>query len=499
MFQGTASNVGKSIIAAGICRIFAQDGYKVSPFKPQNMALNSFITEEGLEMGRAQVFQAEAAMTKPKADMNPILLKPCGNHRSQVIVRGKLVGEMHSSEYHEYKLKLIDILKDTFSDLSNEYDIIVMEGAGSCAEINLKERDISNMGMAEIVDAPVILVSDIDRGGVFASIVGTLALLKEEERKRVKGVIINKFRGKKEYFLDGVKMLEDIIHIPVLGVVPYSDIKIEDEDSVTTRFKRNSKKNDISIEVVRTPHMSNFTDFNIFETQRDVNLRYVDFGECIGNPDMLIIPGTKNTVEDLKYLRETGLEEQIKECAKRGKLVFGICGGYQMLGEKIIDSYNIESDSTKIKGIGLLNTITEFEREKTTLQTKRCISNNVNGYLKDLSNKLVKGYEIHMGTTKISDENKLRILFEENDKSDKKCLIGCTNLEGNVVGTYLHGIFDDINFTRTLLNTIREKKGLNPITSEVESFEEFKNKEYDKLADMLRENLDIGKIYEIIN
>lgn len=499
MFQGTASNVGKSIIAAGICRIFAQDGYKVAPFKPQNMALNSFITEEGLEMGRAQVFQAEAAMIKPKADMNPILLKPCGNHRSQVIVRGKVVGEMHSSEYHEYKLKLIDVLKDTFSDLSDEYDIIVMEGAGSCAEINLKERDISNMGMAEIADAPVILVSDIDRGGVFASIVGTLALLKEEERKRVKGVIINKFRGKKEYFSEGIKMLEDIIHIPVIGVVPYSDIKIEDEDSVTTRFKRNSKKNDINIEVVRTPHMSNFTDFNIFETQSDVNLRYVDFGECIGNPDMVIIPGTKNTVEDLKYLRETGLEEQIKECAKRGKLVFGICGGYQMLGEKIIDRYNVESDSSKIKGIGLLDTVTEFKKEKTTLQTERYISNNLNGYLKDVSSKLVKGYEIHMGTTKISDENKLRILFKEIDKSNEKCLIGCSNLEGNVVGTYLHGIFDEIDFTRTLLNTIREKKGLNPVTSEVESFEEFKNKEYDKLADMLRENLDIEKIYKIID
>ena len=502
MFQGTASNVGKSIIAAGMCRIFAQDGYKVAPFKPQNMALNSFITDEGLEMGRAQVFQAEAAGIKPKADMNPILLKPCGNHRSQVIVRGKVVGEMHSSKYHEYKLELIDILKDTFSDLENEYDVIVMEGAGSCAEINLKERDISNMGMAEIADAPVVLVSDIDRGGVFASIVGTLALLTEDERKRVKGVIINKFRGKKEYFAEGVKMLEDIIHIPVLGVVPYSDIKIEDEDSVTTRFKKATKKNDINIEIVRTPHMSNFTDFNIFETQSDVSLRYVDFGESIGNPDMLIIPGTKSTVDDLKYLRETGLEEQIKECARRGKLVFGICGGYQMLGKKIVDKYGVESDDLEVEGIGLLNTVTEFEKEKTTVQTERVISDNVQGYLNDVSGKKVKGYEIHMGTTTKLDECVDEIFASEPtglmDKNVENCLIGCSNSEGNVVGTYIHGIFDEIDFTRTLLNTIRAKKGLEPITSEVESFEEFKNREYDRLADMLRENLDMEKIYEIV-
>lgn len=502
MFQGTASNVGKSIIAAGMCRIFAQDGYKVAPFKPQNMALNSFITDEGLEMGRAQVFQAEAAGIKPKADMNPILLKPCGNHRSQVIVRGKVVGEMYSSEYHEYKLELVDILKDTFSDLENEYDVIVMEGAGSCAEINLKERDISNMGMAEIADAPVVLVSDIDRGGVFASIVGTLALLTEDERKRVKGVIINKFRGKKEYFAEGVKMIEDIIHIPVLGVVPYSDIKIEDEDSVTTRFKKATKKNDINIEIVRTPHMSNFTDFNIFEIQSDVSLRYVDFGESIGNPDMLIIPGTKSTVDDLKYLRETGLEEQIKECARRGKLVFGICGGYQMLGKKIVDKYGVESDDLEVEGIGLLNTVTEFEKEKTTVQTERVISDNVQGYLNNVAGKKVKGYEIHMGTTTKLDECVDEIFANEPiglmDKNVENCLIGCSNSEGNVVGTYIHGIFDEIDFTRTLLNTIRAKKGLEPITSEVESFEEFKNREYDRLADMLRENLDMEKIYEIV-
>ena len=279
MLQGTASNVGKSILTAGLCRIFKQDGYSVAPFKSQNMALNSFITKEGLEMGRAQVFQAEACGIDPVVDMNPILLKPSGNHRCQVIVRGKVRGDMPSSKYHTYKPQLAKELKTIFSEFSNKYDIIVMEGAGSAAEINLKEHDIANMGMAEIADAPVIIVGDIDRGGVFASLAGTMMLLNDEERKRVKGVIINKFRGRKELLEEGIKMLEEIIKVPVLGVVPYSDIKIEDEDSVTTRFKAVQERRDIHIEIIRTPHMSNFTDFNIFETQKDVSVRYVGYGE----------------------------------------------------------------------------------------------------------------------------------------------------------------------------------------------------------------------------
>ena len=304
MFQGTASNVGKSTIVTGLGRIFKQDGYTVTPFKSQNMALNSFITKEGLEMGRAQVSQAEACGLEPIADMNPILLKPCGNNKSQVIVRGKVVGDMTSPQYHEYKLELMDVLRDIFKEFEENYDIVVMEGAGSAAEINLMERDISNMGMARIADAPVILVGDIDRGGVFASLAGTMLLLSEEDRKRVKGVIINKFRGRKELLDSGVKMLEEIINVPVLGVVPYCDIKIEDEDSVTTRFKKQMARNDIHIEIVRTPHMSNFTDFNIFETQEDVSIRYVDYGESLGNPDIVIIPGTKSTIDDLMFLRK---------------------------------------------------------------------------------------------------------------------------------------------------------------------------------------------------
>lgn len=499
MLQGTASNVGKSILTAGLCRIFKQDGYSVAPFKSQNMALNSFITKDGLEMGRAQVFQAEAAKIEPTADMNPILLKPSGNHRCQVIVRGKVQEDMSSSDYHEYKPKLVGILKDTFEDLSNNYDIVVMEGAGSTAEINLRDRDVANMGMAEIADAPVIIIGDIDRGGVFASLAGTMLLLNEEEKKRVKGVIINKFRGRKELLDGGIKMLEEIIKVPVLGVIPYSDVKIEDEDSVTTRFKNKMGKNDVNIEIIRTPHMSNFTDFNIFETQEDVSIRYVDFKEALGNPDMVIIPGTKNTIEDLKYLRDSGLEAQIKELHKRNKLIFGICGGYQMLGKKLKDPYHVEGNIDEIEGICLLDTETIFEKEKTTTQIKATINSGLCGYLKGLDNKKVTGYEIHMGITNRSENViDLNTITKRLDK-DVNYSEGSVNKEGNVVGTYLHGIFDDIEFTRELINNIREVKGLDRIESSVKSFSDFKDKEYDKLADLLREHLDIEKIYEIMS
>ena len=498
MLQGTASNVGKSIITTGLCRIFKQDGYNVIPFKSQNMALNSFITKEGLEMGRAQVSQAEACGIDPIADMNPILLKPNGNNKSQVIVRGKVVGDMSSKEYHEYKLQLTEVLGDIFEEFEEKYDVVVMEGAGSCAEINLMERDISNMGMAEIADAPVIIIGDIDRGGVFASLAGTMLLLPDEYKKRVKGVIINKFRGRKELLDSGIKMLEDIIKVPVLGVLPYTDIKIEEEDSVTTRFKQKVNKGDIHIEVVRTPHMSNFTDFNIFETQEDVSLRYVDFGESFGDPDIVIIPGTKSTIDDLMFLRKNGLENQIKELHRRGKLVIGICGGYQMLGKVLKDPYHVENDLEEVEGIGLLDVETTFEMEKTTTQVKAILDENFHGYLENLSGKEVSGYEIHMGITKRNENSNNFVTVKQKLEQKVNYQVGSVNKECNVFGTYLHGIFDDIDFTRTVLNNIRKMKNLEPIESNVKSFKEFKNQQYDKLADYLREHLDMEKIYEIM-
>lgn len=499
MLQGTASNVGKSIITTGLCRIFKQDGYNVIPFKSQNMALNSFITKEGLEMGRAQVSQAEACGIDPIADMNPILLKPNGNNKSQVIVRGKVVGDMSSKEYHEYKLQLTEVLGDIFEEFEEKYDVVVMEGAGSCAEINLMERDISNMGMAEIANAPVIIIGDIDRGGVFASLAGTMLLLPDEYKKRVKGVIINKFRGRKELLDSGIKMLEDIIKVPVLGVLPYTDIKIEEEDSVTTRFKQKINKGDIHIEVVRTPHMSNFTDFNIFETQEDVSLRYVDFGESFGDPDIVIIPGTKSTIDDLMFLRKNGLENQIKELHRRGKLIIGICGGYQMLGKVLKDPYHVENDLEEVEGIGLLDVETTFEMEKTTTQVKAILDENFHGYLENLSGKEVSGYEIHMGITKRNENSNNFVTVKQKLEQKVNYQVGSVNKECNVFGTYLHGIFDDIDFTRTILNNIRKMKNLEPIESNVKSFKEFKNQQYDKLADYLREHLDIEKIYEIMN
>ena len=499
MLQGTASNVGKSIITTGLCRIFKQDGYNVIPFKSQNMALNSFITKEGLEMGRAQVSQAEACGIDPIADMNPILLKPNGNNKSQVIVRGKVVGDMSSKEYHEYKLQLTEVLGDIFEEFEEKYDVVVMEGAGSCAEINLMERDISNMGMAEIADAPVIIIGDIDRGGVFASLAGTMLLLPDEYKKRVKGVIINKFRGRKELLDSGIKMLEDIIKVPVLGVLPYTDIKLEEEDSVTTRFKQKVNKGNIHIEVVRTPHMSNFTDFNIFETQEDVSLRYVDFGESFGDPDIVIIPGTKSTIDDLMFLRKNGLENQIKELHRRGKLIIGICGGYQMLGKVLKDPYHVENDLEEVEGIGLLDVETTFEMEKTTTQVKAILDENLHGYLENLSGKEVSGYEIHMGITKRNENSNNFVTVKQKLEQKVNYQVGSVNKECNVFGTYLHGIFDDIDFTRTILNNIRKMKNLEPIESNVKSFKEFKNQQYDKLADYLREHLDMEKIYEIMN
>lgn len=353
------------------------------------------------------------------------------------------------------------------------------------------------MGMAEIADAPVVLVADIDRGGVFASIAGTMILLEEKERERVKGVIINKFRGTVELLQSGIDMLEDIIKVPVIGVVPYSDLNIEDEDSVTDRFKKQFKKNDVNIEIIRTPYMSNFTDMHMLEIQEDVSIRYIEKGESLSDPDMVIIPGSKNTIEDLIYIRESGLEKQIKDLQKQGKLIFGICGGYQLLGNKLYDPEGIEGSIKEIDGIGLLDIETKFEKEKVTTQVEAIINKDLNGYLNSLSDISVNGYEIHMGETDIKGKSLLTITKKLEDNVSYQ--EGCINEEGNVVGTYIHGIFDDASFTREILNSIRKNKGLEENKSSITSFEEFKNKEYDKLAKILRECLDMKKIYEIIN
>jgi len=499
MIQGTGSSVGKSIITAGLCRVFYQDGHNPAPFKSQNMALNSFITEEGGEMGRAQVVQAEAAGIKPHVLMNPILLKPSTDKKSQVILNGKVHGNMSAVEYHAYKPELRDMVGDVYGKLLDKHGVVVIEGAGSPAEINLRENDIVNMGMAEISDSPVLLVGDIDRGGVFASLYGTIMLLSEEERKRVKGVIINKFRGDIEILKPGLKMLEDLTNVPVLGVVPYSDIKVEDEDSLAERFNhKQDYEAQIQIEVLYLPHVSNFTDFNVFETQSDVNVRYVMRGESIGDPDVLIIPGSKNTIEDLVYLRNSGMDEQILRLARKGRRIVGICGGYQILGRTLRDPNHTESSIAETNGLGLLGIDTEFAVEKTTTQVEAVINTELTGEFETINGMSVKGYEIHMGQSERDEDVKPLVHIQSRHGETVDVWDGAVNVSGNVMGTYVHGIFDDVKFCRSYLNTIRASKGLDALESDVESFEAFKEQEYDKLAQLMRDHLDMDRIYKIV-
>lgn len=491
MIQGTMSNAGKSLICAGLCRIFKQDGYKVAPFKSQNMALNSFITEEGLEMGRAQVVQAEAAGIQPQVTMNPILLKPTNDIGSQVIVNGKVRGNMSAREYFSCKKKLIPDIKKAFQTLSDEFDIIVIEGAGSPAEINLKADDIVNMGMAKLVDAPVLLVGDIDRGGVFAQLLGTLMLLEDDEKERVKGLIINKFRGDKTILDPGVEMLEERGNVPVVGVTPYMHVEIEDEDSLTERFSSSGKQGLIDIVVVRTPRISNFTDFMGLENTPGVTLRYVKNVREFGNPDMIILPGTKNTMADLLYLRQSGIEAKILKAAAQGTIVWGICGGYQMLGEHLEDPYHVEEGGT-LKGMGLLPIKTTFDTEKRrTRVTGKFLETT--GLLSDLAGVALEGYEIHMGKTERTGASMCSI---RDEVTGQESLDGCS--VGNVYGTYVHGIFDSERVIPTIMQAIAKKKGISAEEFQGIDLKRFKESQYDLLAKTLREHLDMKQIYEIM-
>ena len=501
MLLGTGSNVGKSIIAAGLCRIFYQDGYSVSPFKSQNMALNSYITKDGKEMGRAQVVQAEAANIEPESFMNPILLKPTTDRKSQVIVNGKVYKNMDAREYFAYKHNLKKDIMTAYNHIRENFDICVLEGAGSPAEINLKEDDIVNTGMAEMADSPVILVADIDRGGVFAAIYGTVMLLEENERKRIKGVIINKFRGDKSLLTSGIEMIEKLTDIPVLGVVPFVPLGIEEEDSLGIDKYNEKKEGKIRISVIKLKHISNFTDIDALSHYNDVSLKYVTKSSELGNEDIIIIPGSKNTVEDMKDLIEKNIGREIVRIAKKGTPVFGICGGFQMLGQKIMDPEKIESDLKEISGLGLLDIETVMKSDKTTTQYKNTVK-NVSGILTGTEGMEIKGYEIHQGYSyPVNEKNEENNNSENILKNDTGCLFGDENLKGtvkdNVAGTYIHGIFDNSEFTSHFLNEARKLKGLDRIDENF-SYSDYKNREYDKLAEVLRENLDIKKIYEIM-
>lgn len=486
MIQGTMSNAGKSFLVTGLCRIFKQDGWRVAPFKSQNMALNSFITKEGLEMGRAQVMQAEAAGIDPMVCMNPILLKPTNHTGSQVIVNGEVIGNMCARDYFAYKKQLIPDIRKAFRKLEEYADIIVIEGAGSPAEINLKENDIVNMGLAQMLDAPVLLVGDIDRGGVFAQLLGTLMLLTEEERKRVKGLIINKFRGDKSILDPGITMLEEKGGVPVTGVVPYMELALEDEDSLTGRFDR-KKEGLIDIAVIHYPRISNFTDFNVFEQFPEVTVRYVTSISELHHPDLLFLPGSKNTMGDLKWMRQNGLEAAVKRLA--GEIpVFGICGGYQMLGETIADPDGVEEGGS-IRGMELLSVTTVLQKEKRRCQTEGKLG-QITGPLEGMSGKPFRGYEIHMGKTLSQEET-------GEDLPENQPVIR-TGANSNVYGSYVHGLFDQAQIARETVQALAKKKGVSLQDGQMEDYQSFKEKQYDKLADTLRLYLNMEEVYGML-
>ena len=548
MIQGTMSGAGKSLLCAALCRIFRQDGQRAAPFKSQNMALNSAVTPEGLEIGRAQAVQAECAGLEPDARMNPILLKPSSDTGSQIIVNGRVRGQMAAAEYFAYKKELIPEILAAYESLAAENDVIVIEGAGSPAEINLRENDIVNMGMAKMADSPVILVADIDRGGVFAQILGTIELLTPEERNRVKGFVINKFRGDKSILDSGIRMLEEKTGIPCVGTLPYMKIQLDDEDSLSTNLhiltQFRDKKDEIQLAVVRLPHISNFTDFIPLQNLTNVNLYYVSDAKDFGTPDGIIIPGTKNTPDDLQWLKDSGLAELIQSEAKKGTPVVGICGGFQMLGEKLFDEQlamrneklvvgedSVEADgacdSEEYSGLSLLPVSTVFSSQKTRTRVSGRVEKSVLGenntvlgenssipnLFQSLSGLPVSGYEIHMGQTTFIDEAKECYFSRITDSvSGETKLDGAVS--GNVFGTYIHGLFDETEFCNKFIEILAGRKGISSekwsqiinagekssdgIKMSSRSIQDFKESQYNLLAETLRKHLDMKKIYEIM-
>lgn len=491
MVQGTCSNAGKSLICAALCRIFRQDGWRVAPFKAQNMALNSYITADGGEMGRAQVVQAEAAGIAPDVRMNPILLKPTSDIGSQVIVMGQARGNRTARDYWGDKKALIPVVKDAYDSLAAEYDIIVIEGAGSPAEINLKQDDIVNMGLAKLVDAPVLLVGDIDRGGVFASLYGTVKLLEEDEQARIRALIINKFRGDVEILRPGLTQLEELTGKPVAGVVPYGHFDIDDEDSLSERLDSNARGAVVRIAVVRLPRLSNFTDFAALERVPGVGVAYADKLDQIEGADMIIVPGTKATLADLKWLRESGMEAKILKQHAAGTPVFGICGGFQMLGRTVSDPENTEGGGS-LRGLSLLPVDTVFRLRKMTTQARGTVG-KVTGVLAGLSGTAVEGYEIHMGDTARDAGAQPFCTLIRADGTE--VLDGCQ--AENAYGTYLHGVFDAPGIALGLAQALAVRKGMT-LDDAVLDTAQIKEREYDRLADTVRQSLDMELIYRIL-
>lgn len=491
MIQGTMSSVGKSLIAAGLCRVLAQDGVRVAPFKSQNMALNSFITASGDEMGRAQVMQAEAAGVEPEAAMNPILLKPTDDVGSQVIVGGRVLGNMPAREYFAFKPKLKPRILDAYNDLARRFDVIVIEGAGSPVEINLKKDDIVNMGLAEMVGSPVLIVGDIDRGGVFAQLVGTMELLTEAERARVRGLVVNKFRGDVSLLEPGLATLEGLCGVPVLGVVPYTQLDIDDEDSLSDRFAQTRPGGIVDVAVIRLPRISNFTDLIALSAIDGVNVRYVERPAQLGAPDLVVVPGTKSTVSDLLWMRQSGLEAAVRKHAAAGGAVIGICGGYQILGEEVVDAVGAEGGGS-VRGMGLLPVRTVFEPAKRQVRSDATVA-SIGGALAPASGLPVSGYEIHMGKTERKGGHPFCTITEPDGAGRPD---GCWR--GNVYGTYLHGIFDSAAFAQAVVSALAQRKGADPAGMRAHDMRAYKEEQYDKLARAVRGSLDMDAVYRII-
>lgn len=488
MIQGTMSGVGKTLLVAGLCRIFHQEGLRVAPFKSQNMALNSFITLDGLEISRAQAVQAEACGLEPTCAMNPILLKPTSDRSSQVILNGDIYGNYTAEDYYAIKHALWPHVLDAWRHLEAGHDLIIVEGAGSPAEINLKADDFVNMGLAMRLDIPVLLAGDIDRGGVFAQLVGTLALLKPEERALIKATIINKFRGDLKILLPGLKQLEELMQRPVAGVVPWTQLDIDDEDSLGDRLARRGAAAALDMAVIRLPRISNFSDYSALGASDGTSVRYVEKTKDLGVPDLILIPDTKNVICDMKWLRSSGLEITVKKLASSGTPVIGICSGYQMLGREIVNEEGVEG-SGSIEGMGLLPVVTYFRPEK---HRKRTVARalEVKGIFGALSGAVLEGYEIHCGITVRGDGAEPLIQLEDGTFD------GCQS--GNVYGCYLHGLFDSDDCRRAVLGTLAQRKG---VTLDALPFDwkAYKERQYDMLAQTLRDHLDMSLIRRIID
>jgi len=498
---GTGSDVGKSVIAAALCRLFVRAGIRVAPFKAQNMSNNSCVTWDGKEIGRAQGLQAQACRLDPQADMNPILLKPESDRCAQIVVQGTVWGRSDARDYWAHKAELAERVRESYSRLAEQFELIVIEGAGSAAEVNLRDRDLANWAMADLADARVILVADIDRGGVFAQIIGTLELLTPEERARVIGLIINKFRGDATLFEDGVQFLCTRIGVPVLGVVPMlRDLAVDQEDSVAVERTRQMPfdATHVNIAVVLLPRMSNFTDFKAVAMEQDVRLRYVEHPRELIGADAVILPGTKNTLEDLQVVRRAGFAEAFRRHVDSGGELIGICGGYQMLGREIADPSGVESGGAA-PGLGFLDVSTVMRPVKTTSLVEAQVL-----HLCD-AEAPIRGYYIHMGSTQRGEDRPCFQVFHLSDsphpdESRVASLDGAASDDGSVWGTYIHGVFDQAGFRRLWLNRIRRRKGWAELSLDTsDSVSRRLDGELDRWADHVYSHLDLTPIFSWTN